>query len=181
MTLSTLSILLGLGVLAPSLYVFASPKGAQEWASKFPRSISTGYLLMGIATLWFLYNLKQEQTADFLAYKNPMMIGFGAVGVLTCIYVTDFLSIRALAVLLMLLAREMLDTARWVDTQWRLVISTWAYVMILAGMWWTIAPWRLRDLLNWANSEPARLKLLAGIKAAFGVLVLVLGLSVFRG
>ncbi|MFT4587310.1 MAG: hypothetical protein ACI9VS_002372 [Candidatus Binatia bacterium] len=180
MTLSKISILLGVEFLAPALLIFFAAELFKRGASQFPRSILTGYVLMGGATIWFLCNLNQEQTADFLAYKNPMMMGFGAVGVLTCIYVTDFLSIRGLAVLLMLGAKEMLDSARWVDTQWRLLISTLAYLMILGGMWWTIAPWRFRDLLNWAIGDPDRLKLIGGIFTGIGALLVALGFTVFR-
>lgn len=180
MTLSTLTILLGLAVVASNLPVFINLKAFKEWAAKFPRSIPAGYVLMGLATAWFLHNLSLEETADFLAYKKPMMMGFGVVGVMTCIYVTDFLPVRGLAVLLLLLAKEMLDTARWVDSQWRLVVSTWAYLMIIAGMWWTVAPWRFRDLLNWAVANDTRLKLIAGLKTGFGILLLTLGWTAFR-
>ena len=65
---------------------------------KFPRSEPWGYALMGLGTLWFLANLQAESISDFAAYKNLMLIGFGAVGLLTCLYVRDFLAVRGLAV-----------------------------------------------------------------------------------
>ena len=181
MTLATFSILLGIVSAAANGYVFLNPGIAQKLAPRFPRNLPLGYVLMGLATVWFLYNLNLEQTDDFLALKKPMMIGFGAVGIMTCIYVTDFLPVRGLAISLMLLAKYVLDLSRWADTQWRLMFSVWAYVMILAGMWWTISPWRLRDLINWAVADLQRLKLFAGIKAGFGLLLIILGLTVFRG
>ncbi len=181
MTLSKLSILLGLVAALANIYVFLNPKTVRELAPKFPRNIPLGYVLMGLATMWFLHNLNLEQTADFLAFKKPMMIGFGAVGVMTCIYVTDFLPVRGLAILLMLLAKYVLDLSRWVDTQWRLIFSVWAYVMIICGMWWTVSPWRMRDLINWAVADERRIKLGAGVKIGFGLLLIVLGLTVFRG
>ena len=106
MTLSTLSILLGLVVAGANFYVVFNLKKTREMAPKIPRSMLLGYVLMGLATIWFLYNLSQEKTADFLAFKKPMMMGFGAVGVMTCIYVRDFLPVRGLAVLLMLFVRK---------------------------------------------------------------------------
>jgi len=92
----------------------------------------------------------------------------------------DFLPVRGLAVLFLLLAKLMVDTARWEDTEWRLVIATWAYVLAVAGMWFTISPWRLRDILNWATATEERTRLLSGLRLAFGVFVLVLGMTVFR-
>jgi hypothetical protein len=74
----------------------------------------------------------------------------------------------------------MTDTARPADTDWRLVISTWAYVLAVAGMWFTISPWRLRDILNWSVATESRTRMLSGIRFSFGLLVLVLGLTVFK-
>ena len=34
-----------------------------------------------------------------------------------------------------------------VETDWRLVLVTMAYVLVFAGMWFTISPWRFRDLI----------------------------------
>src|SRR5439155_22741864 len=85
-----------------------------------------GYALMLLGTSWFLWNLNAENISDFAAYKRLMLIGFAAVGVATCIYVRDFLAVRGLAIVFLLLAKLMVDTARWADTGWRLVIVTWA-------------------------------------------------------
>src|SRR5207244_5436943 len=123
---------------------------------KFPRSEPWGYALMLLGTVWFLWNLNGENISDFAAYKKAMLIGFAAVGVATCIYVRDFLAVRGLAVVFLLLAKLMVDTARWEDTGWRLVIVTWAYVLVIAGMWFTVSPWRLRDLLNWGTATDQR-------------------------
>jgi hypothetical protein len=108
-----------------------------------------------------------------------MYVGFGALGVLTCVFVSDFLAVRGLAIVLMLLAKLMLDTQRWVESDWRLVIAVWAYALVLAGMWLTISPWRLRDLIDWSTATEGRIRLLSGLRLAFGLFVLVLGVKVF--
>src|SRR2546426_7159693 len=180
MKLSTLSILLGLGMGLPQVYGLMNPAKFREGVRKFPRSEPIGYALILIGTVWFLWNLNQENISDFAAYKKAMLIGFAAVGVATCIYVRDFLAVRGLAIVLLLLAKVMVDTARWADTGWRLVIVTWAYALVVAGMWFTISPWRLRDLLNWATATDTRVRVGSGIRLAFGLFVAVLGLTVFR-
>ena len=180
MKLSTLSILLGLGIGLPQIYGLMNPARFREGVRKFPRSETWGYALMLIGTAWFLWNLNAENISDFAAYKRLMLIGFAAVGVATCIYVRDFLAVRGLAIVFLLLAKLMVDTARWADTGWRLVIVTWAYVLVVAGMWFTISPWRLRDLLDWATATDTRVRVGSGIRLAFGLFVAVLGLTVFR-
>jgi len=180
MKLSTLAILLGLGFGLPQLYGLLRPVTFREAARKFPRSLEWGYALMLLGSGWFLWNLNRENISDFAAYKKAMLIGFAAVGVATCIYVRDFLAVRGLAVVYLLLAKLMVDTARWEDTEWRLVIVAWAYLLVVAGMWFTISPWRLRDLLAWGTATDQRIRVGCGVRLAFGLLVVVLGLAVFR-
>lgn len=180
MKLSTLSILLGLLVVLPNAYALWRPAAFAAAARRFPRHTPLGYPLVLGATVWFLYYLSRESISDFASIKPLLYAIFGGVGLGTCLFVRDFLPVRGLAVLLLLAAKLMVDTARWVDTSWRLVIVTWAYLWVLAGMWFTVSPWRLRDLVNWATASERRLRLLSGVRLAFGLFVLVLGLTVYR-
>jgi hypothetical protein len=60
-----------------------------------------------------------------------------------------------------------------------LVIQTWAYLLVFVGIWLTISPWRLRDFLNWATANEKRVKIGCGIRLGFGLLIAVLGMTVF--
>src|SRR5688572_2763523 len=180
MKLSVLAILLGLIAAVPGIYGLAKPEGLRNAVRRFPRYTPVGYILIIAATLWFLLLLKQESIADFAAFKPVLYALFAAVGLGACFFVKDFLPVRGLAVLYLLLAKLMVDTARWAETEWRLVITTWAYVLVLLGMWFTISPWRLRDLLNWFTANEKRTRLVSGVRAAFGVFVLILGLTVYK-
>jgi hypothetical protein len=180
MKLSTLAIALGVLFALPQVYGLLKPSAFAASVRRFPRSEPWGFLLMGLGTAWFLYNLSNESISDFAAYKNIMLLGFGAVGLLTCMFVRDFLAVRGLAVVMLLAAKLMLDTARWYDSEWRLVISVWAYAWIVAGMWFTVSPWRLRDLIQWSTANEQRVRLGSALRLALGALVVVLGLTVFR-
>jgi hypothetical protein len=180
--LSTLSILLGLCVGAPQVYGILKPAAFGAAVRKFPRSVPWGVALMLLGTAWFLWNLSQESIADFASYKSLLFAGFAAVGLGACIFVQDFLAVRGLAVVLLLLAKLMVDTGRPAlgQTHWVLVIQTWAYVLAVAGIWLTISPWRLRDLLAWGTANEMRIKVGCGVRLAFGLFVVALGLTVFR-
>ena len=178
--LSTLSVVLGLIVALPSVFGLFKPKAFAEAARQFPRSTPVGYVLTLLSTAWFLYYLRQESVADFASLKNVFYFLFSAVGIGTCMFVRDFLPVRGLAVVFLLAAKLMVDTARWEDTDWRLVISTWAYALAIAGMWFTISPWRLRDILNWSVATESRTRLTSGARVAFGLFVIMLGLTVFK-
>lgn len=175
--LSILSALLGLIYGVPWVYGLVQPGRFADRARKFPRSIPCGVALMLLGSAWFLYNLSQESIADFAAFKNFLLLGFAAIGIGTCLFVHDFLAVRGLAVVLLLLAKLMVDSGRVAlsSTSWALVVQVLAYVFVLAGMWLTISPWRMRDFLDWMVSIPGRLKLICGLNAALALLLIVLG------
>lgn len=179
MKLSTLSILLGLGLAGPNLYGLFKPKSFAEAARKFPRSTVWGYVLILIGTGWFIWNLKQESIADFESLKPLLYALFIAVGIGTCVFVQDLIAVRGLAVLLLLLAKLMVDTARWHESDFRRVIVSWAYLLVVAGMWFTISPWRLRDLIYWRTANEQRVRILSGVGLALGLFVAILGFTVF--
>jgi hypothetical protein len=93
--------------------------------------------------------------------------------------VQDFLAVRGMAVLMLLLGKLMVDTERWVNNDWRLVIAVWAYVLVVGGIWFTVSPWRLRDMIYWATANEKRIRVGSAVRFAFGAFVVFLGLKVF--
>jgi hypothetical protein len=182
MKLSLLSILLGLGMALPQVLGLTRPAQLAAAARKFPRNLPLGIALMLLGTAWFVWNVNIEPIADFSSFKPYMMAGFVAVGVLSCIFVQDFLAARGLAIVLLLLGKLMVDTGRphLGQSPFVLVIQVWAYVLVIAGVWFTITPWRLRDFINWATATESRTRLLSGLRLAFAAFVLLLGLTAFR-
>ena len=182
MKLSLLSVLLGLGMGLPQISGILNPQKFAAAVRKFQRSLPFGYALMALGTAWFLYYLKSESAADFAAYKLHMAVAFAAVGVGTCIFVQDFLAVRGLAIVLLLVAKLMVDTGRphLGETPWVLLFQAWAYLLVVAGIWLTVSPWRLRDFLDWATANEKRVKIGSSIRLAFALLVVALGLTAFR-
>ena len=191
MKLSLLTVLLGVGMGLPQVYGLVNPAGLAATARKFPRNLPVGVVLMLLATVWFAWNVNVEPIADFSAFKPYMLGAFIAVGILSCIFVQDFLAVRGLAVLMLLLAKLMVDTGRphlpttifqaqQGESSWVLVIQTWAYVFAVLGIWFTITPWRLRDLINWATASEDRTRFLSAVRLAFAVFIVFLGLMAFR-
>jgi hypothetical protein len=163
----------------PQIYGLVNPTAFAASVRKFPRSLPCGYFLMLLGTAWFLWNLSQESIADFASYKQWLFAGFAAVGIGSCIFIQDFLAVRGLAVVLLLLAKLMVDTGRTKlgDTAWIIVFQAWAYVLVVAGIWFTVSPWRLRDFLQWATASEKRIKIGCIARLAFGLLIAVLGFA----
>lgn len=180
MKLWVLALLLGVAVVLPSVYGLIRPGKLADVSRRFPRSQFWGFILMPLGTLWFLYNLKQDDIADFAPFKPILFIAFAVIGFGSCIFVRDFLAVRGLAVVVLLLAKVVLDTARWVDTAWRLVLVVWAYLWIVAALVFTVSPWRLRDLISFATATEKRVRIGSAAKLAFGLFVILLALTAYR-
>ena len=183
MKLSLLAISLGLGMGSLQVYGLLKPSAFTASLRKFPRSIPWGTALVAIATIWFLWNLSQENIADFAAFKKYLLLGFAAIGIGTCIFVQDFLGARGLAVVFLLLAKLMVDTGRphLGETPWVRVIQTWAYLLVAVGIWFTVSPYRCRDTIEWGTANATRIKVGCSLWLAFAALVVILGLTAFRG
>ena len=166
----------------PQVYGLANPQKFAASVRRFPRNLNAGIFLMLLGTAGFIWNVNVEPIADFSAFKPYMMMAFAAIGILSCIFVQDFLAVRGLAVVMLLLAKLMVDTGRphLSDSPWVLVIQIWAYALVIAGICFTIWPWKLRDILNWATANETRIKVGSSIRLAFALFVLVLGLTAFR-
>ena len=88
---------------------------------------------------------------------------------------------------MMLVAKLMLDTQRIymlaapeeTMSEWRLVFAVWGYAIVVMSMWTIISPWRMRDMINWMVAEPKRLVIKSGLQILLGILLIVLGLTVF--
>lgn len=180
MKLWHLATVLGLAMALPQIYGLLKPGAFGDALRKFPRSEAWGLILMPLGTVWFLWNLKTDDIADFAAFKPIMFIGFAVVGFGACVFVRDFLAVRGWAVVVLLLAKFTLDTARWVDTPWRLVIVVWAYLWVVLALWFTISPWRMRDLIGFLTVSEQRIRIGSAARLAFGLLVLLLGLTAIR-
>ena len=178
-SLANLSLILGIIAVAKGLWGFAASEKAIEFAKAYPRNNNAGYVTILAAMVWFLLILKGESMSDFERYRIHFNGFILITGIGACIYLKDYLAVRGTAVLMILLAKLIVDTARWHESDWRLVLVTLAYIMVVAGMWFTASPWRMRDMIQWATDDESRFKKLCIGRAVFGVLLVVLGFTVF--
>jgi hypothetical protein len=178
-SLSLLSVILGVVVALPQILGLINPARFMAAARAFPRNETAGRILIAISTAWFLFNLRQESISDFAAFKPYMYAGFAFLGLASCFVLRDFLAVRGLALVLLLVAKLMVDTARWHPSPWRLVIAFWAYALVIAGMWFTVSPWRMRDFVHWMTASESRVRVGSGVRLLFALVVIALGVAVY--
>ena len=181
-SLSSFAIGLGLIAALPAVFGLTSPEKFRDVMRKFPRSTARGWFLMLLGTGWFVHNVNQEQVADFESYKKILLSFFAGVGIASCLFVRDFLAVRGAAVVMLLLAKWMVDTCRPLigTSGWVVLWQAWAYVFVVAGIWLTVSPWRMRDLIDWATASEQRIRITCGARLAFCLLIVLLGATVYR-
>src|SRR5580704_15905920 len=103
--LSTLSICLGALFLLINLFGLVNPSKFADAARKFPRNIAAGYVLTLAGTIWFIFYVSRESLADFESLKPYLFTLFIGVGLGTCFFVQDFLAVRGLAIVMLLLGK----------------------------------------------------------------------------
>ena len=179
-SLSTLSLILGALALGGGVWGITAREQALEFVKGFPRNDNAGYVTILAAMVWFLLILKGESMSDFERYRLHFNVFILATGIGACIYLKDYLAVRGSSVLMILLAKLIVDTARWHESDWRLVLVTMAYIMVVKGMWFTASPWRMRDLIEYVTATDERFNKVCVARVVFGALLLGLGFTVFK-
>jgi len=180
MSLWLVSILLGVAHIAPSVLALRNPATFGPRLRAFPRNVPIGIGLMMLGTAWFFWNLYRSDISDFQEWRPIIYGAVILIGVGNCIFVQDYLAVRATGVVALLLCDTVLDIQRWNMSALKIVIPIWCYAAIFISVWLVMAPWRLRNWIGWATETDARLALVGKVGLGFGGLLILLGIVAFR-
>lgn len=167
--IATLSI--GIILLVKGAVMLIEPKYMQKTAFWFLRSQVASILLFGSGLAWFLWHVLNLGVADFGEYRLILFAIFGAAGILSFFYVEDFLSVRGAAILILLLADVVLDTAYMQEPQSRLFLVGFVYFCIVLALYIGALPYRLRDMLTWIYNNRFRSRVLGAATALYGLIL----------
>lgn len=170
MTLFQATLFTGIFLIAFGGHFLWHGMATAKSAQAFPRSTLAAYILMGIATIWFLYKVMHLGPADFGQYKKLLFLLFLGVAVASFYYVPDFLAVRGLAALTLLIAGVLLD-ASYMHYGPALILKTFVYICIVAALILGASPYKLRDFLSWLYKSTKRPKVFGGVFAAYGLLL----------
>jgi hypothetical protein len=125
----------------------------------FRRSKGATMLLGLVAIAWFawwLFNLPEADLAGLP--RTPVIVAFVGFSLMTFIYMPDFLSVRALAVCMLFLARHSLDAGYRQLPQSLLAASLSYGVLVLFGFWWACSPPVFCRQCDWVLATDGRRK-----------------------
>lgn len=171
MSLFTVTIIIAIALLIKGVVWLAFPEWAETRWHSILRSPIAALIVFGLAGFWFLWNVAHLGEADFGQYKNWLLLIFGAAMVGAFFYLRDYLVIRGLSVIELLLAKVILDVAYMQPPVGRLFLVAFVYVVIIQALYFAALPYKMRDFLNWIFASKSRIKQFSFGFIAYGLVL----------
>ena len=171
--------------------MLAKPRIVQGWLKKFPRNAMAGQVVLGIAIAWFWLlvapdglgklSALQMDLGEFNGAKPLLRLLAPAALVAVAISVRDFLAVRALGLLGLMIAAPLLQAAFLKDPSSRLLIPIFAYAMLTASLFMVGMPYLFRDAVTWLCASAKRWNGFAIAGLLYGMVTLICALAFWRG
>ena len=171
LSLHTAGIIVGAFLILIALLGLLKPDFASV-AQRFPRSRVAGVILLTICLVWTFCLLATIQMGEFSGFRRPLLIALPIGYGLALRFVDEFLAVRALGILCLLAAEPLLDAAFLRYETSRLLITVFAYVLIVAGLFWVAVPYVLRDQIDWSARSVFRWRCLHVVALIYGGVIL---------
>lgn len=171
-SLETALLLVGVALLAGHFAAILFATTLQRHLVAFPRSEPLGILLFILASLYFAGLIAVTDLGEFSPMRLKFLT-FTVIGsILTLRFVREFLAVRALGMLLLLLAEPLLESAWMRPEMGRLWLVGLVYIWIVAGLFCIGMPYLLRDAIGWLVASEKRWKAASFGGIAYGILLL---------
>ncbi len=167
------------GVLLAGLSLLAFFSPARALLPRFPRSRTAGAALLTIDLVWSIWLLATMEMGEFSNFRRPLLIILPIGYFLVLKFVDEFLAVRALGILCLLAAEPLLDAAFLRPEMSRLLLTLFAYLLIVAGLCWVTIPYLLRDQISWSTRTAGAWRIVAGLGLVFGLALLVCAVVVY--
>lgn len=136
-----------------------------------------GFVLLTVAFLWSLWLLATMEMGEFSSFRRPLLIAVPIGFLLVLRFVNEFLAVRALGILFLLAGEPLLDAAFLRNETSRLLVTVFAYILIIAGLFWVTMPYLLRDQINWLARSTGRWFGVNAIAVLYGAAILVFAIT----
>ena len=172
LSLQTAGLIAGLFLLLVSMPGLIKPEFARGFAKSLPRSRVAGFAILTLDLFWSLWLLATMEMGEFSSFRRPLLIILPVGFFLVLRFADEFLAVRALGIFFLLGAEPLLDAAFFRTEPSRLLVTVFAYLLIVMGLFWVAMPYLLRDQINWSARTPARWRLTHGVALLYGAAIL---------
>lgn len=177
LSLRNAGFIAGLFLLLVGLTGLVAAGPAKRFAVALPRSRGMGILLLSLAFLWSFWLLATMEMGEFSTFRKPLLIALPIGFILVLRFVDEFLAVRALGMLSLLAAEPLLEAAFLRYEMSRLLVTVFAYILIVAGLFWVTMPYLLRDHISWGTRSTGRWRALHLIALLYGAVILACAMT----
>jgi len=178
-SLKATGIIIGLLLIAKHLWALLCASQSMKMAVDFPRNRAWGIGILFVDMVWSLFLVTHMDMGEFYTWRQWITILVPVSFVLVITYVPEFLAVRALGTMLLLLAQPVLGAAFLREPTSRLLLAVLAYVWVFAGMFMIGMPYLMRDAISWLTKSSGRWKMAAFAGAVYGAVVLLAALMFY--
>jgi len=184
--LNVAGILLGIWLIVLHVWMLWKPEESKMFFRKLPRNKVLGPWLLGIGMAWFwlliapdklgIFSKLQMNLGEFDKAKPILriLVPIAAYGMIA--HVKEFLTVRALGLLALMIAAPLLYAAYLKAPASRLLVPIFAYIMIFKGLFWVGMPYTMRDAITWATKSSDRYLVLSIGGFCYGLAVMACAL-----
>jgi hypothetical protein len=172
LSLQAAGFIAGIFLLLFGLSGLIKPEASQAFARSLPRSRVAGFVLLALAFFWTFWLLATMELGEFSGFRKPLLVIMPIGFLLVLRFVDEFLAARALGILFLLAAEPLLSAAFFRIETSRLLVTVFAYLLIVVGLFWVTMPYLLRDQINWSARTNGRWRLTHGLALLYGAAIL---------
>jgi hypothetical protein len=172
LTLQTVELVVGIALIVLHGIALMHGEKVRGWLKAFPRSRNMGVGLLTVDGVWAFLLVANMDLGEFSHFRKALMILVPVAWFLSIKFVDEFLAVRALGMLLLLLAEPVLEVAFLRPETGKLLVVPLAYVWTVIGMFWVGMPYLLRDQIAWCIKSPARWQLVCLGGIGYGAAIL---------
>lgn len=165
-------IVVALALILSHGWALKNTAKTQAFLKALPRTYFWGVILLTIDFLWAEFALVNMDMGEFFNMRDKFMMIVAGGYVAVLIYVKEFLAVRALGSLMLLVAGPVLTAAFLQPQTSRLLLPILAYVWIIVGMFFIGMPFLMRDWVNVLIAKPQRWNLAVYGGIAYGIVLL---------
>lgn len=184
-------VVLAIWLIGIHALMLAKPAAVQGFLKKFPRDQTMGQILLGIGLAWFWLLIAPDgmgklsalamDLGEFNGVKGLLRILVPASLVLVSMSVRDFLAVRALGLIGLMVAAPLLGAAFLKDPQSRLLVPIYAYAVLTASLFFVGMPYLFRDAVTWVTADQKRWTSVSVAGLVYGIATLVCAFAFWRG
>ncbi len=182
---------LGIWLIVSHLAMLMKREQVQNILVKFQRDPKAGQILLAIGLGWFwllcapsglgFLSSLQMNFGEFNSTKPILRIVVPLMVVGVAISVRDFLAVRALGLIGLMVAAPILEAAFLEDPASRLLLPIYAYALLTISMFLVGKPYLFRNVLDWVKASNTRWQAFSFAGLAYGVATVVCALLFWRG